>query len=60
MYTHVAARQTDVNTRFAVPGGGGGLRTDHRAFGQTAPRGLAADYRDDVAGRTGGVNLRRA
>ncbi|MDB5878134.1 MAG: hypothetical protein JWQ41_1548 [Variovorax sp.] len=58
MYTHVAARQTNINTRFAVPGGGGGVRTDHRAFGQTAPRGLAADYRDDVAGRTGGVMAR--
>lgn len=58
MYTHVAARQTNINTRFAVPGGGGGLRTDHRAFGQTAPRGLAADYRDEVAGRTGGVMAR--
>ena len=58
LYTHVAARQTNINTRFAVPGGGGGVRTDHRAFGQTAPRGLAADYRDDVAGRTGGVMAR--
>ena len=58
MYTHVAARQTNINTRFAVPGGGGGLRTDHRAFGQTAPRGLAAGYRDDVAGRNGGVMAR--
>jgi hypothetical protein len=58
MFTHVAARQTNINTRFAVPGGGGGVRTDHRAFGQTAPRGLAADYRDDVAGRTGGVMAR--
>ena len=58
MYTHVAARQTNINTRFAVPGGGGGLRTDHRAFGQTAPRGLAAGYRDDVSGRTGGVMAR--
>ena len=33
IYAHVAARQTNINTRFAVPGGGGGLRTDHRAFG---------------------------
>ena len=24
MYAHVAARQTNINTRFAVPGGGGG------------------------------------
>jgi hypothetical protein len=60
MYAHVAARQTNINTRFAVPGGGGGLRTDHRAFGQTAPRGLAADYVDAVSGRTGGVMKRCA
>lgn len=58
MFAHVAARQTNVNMRFAVPGGGGGLRTDHTAFGQTAPRGLAADYQDDVAGRRGGVMRR--
>ncbi|QHJ01064.1 hypothetical protein GT347_25615 [Xylophilus rhododendri] len=58
IYAHVAARQTNINTRFAVPGGGGGLRTDHRAFGQTAPRGLAADYVDSVSGRTGGVMRR--
>ena len=60
MYAHVAARQTNINTRFAVPGGGGAIRTDHTAFGQTAPRGLAADYRDDVASRTGGVMTRCA
>jgi hypothetical protein len=58
MFAHVAARQTHINTRFAVPGGGGGLRTDHTAFGQTAPRGLAADYVDDVSGRQGGVMKR--
>jgi len=58
IYAHVAARQTNINTRFAVPGGGGAIRTDHTAFGQTAPRGLAADYRDDVAGRSGGVMKR--
>jgi hypothetical protein len=58
LYAHVAARQTNINTRFAVPGGGGAIRTDHTAFGQTAPRGLAADYRDDVAGRSGGVMKR--
>lgn len=58
MFAHVAARQTNINTRFAVPGGGGGLRTDHTAFGQTAPRGLAADYMDDVSGRRGGVMAR--
>ncbi|MFT3720722.1 alpha/beta hydrolase domain-containing protein [Pseudorhodoferax sp.] len=60
IYAHVAARQTNINTRFAVPGGGGGLRTDHTAFGQTAPRGLAADYVDDVSGRQGGVMKRCA
>lgn len=60
MYAHVAARQTNINTRFAVPGGGGGLRTDHTAFGQTAPRALAADYVDDVSGRRGGVMKRCA
>ncbi len=58
MFAHVAARQTHVNTRFAVPGGGGGLRTDHTAFGQTAPRGLDKDYVDEVAGRQGGVMRR--
>jgi len=58
IYAHVAARQTNINMRFAVPGGGGAIRTDHTAFGQTAPRGLASDYRDDVAGRTGGVMKR--
>jgi hypothetical protein len=60
MYAHVAARQTNINTRFAVPGGGGGLRTDHTAFGQTAPRGLDKDYMDDVSGRQGGVMTRCA
>lgn len=58
LFAHVAARQTHVNTRFAVPGGGGGLRTDHTAFGQTAPRALAADYTDELTGRTGGVMTR--
>ena len=60
IFAHVAARQTNVNTRFAVPGGGGGLRTDHTAFGQTAPRALAADYVDDLTGRKGGVMTRCA
>lgn len=58
IYAHVAARQTNINTRFAVPGGGGGLRTDHTAFGQTAPRGLDKDYVDDIAGKSGGVMAR--
>lgn len=60
LYAHVAARQTHINTRFAVPGGGGGLRTDHTAFGQTAPRALAADYTDELTGRQGGVMTRCA
>lgn len=58
MYAHVAARQTNVNTRFAVPGGGGGLRTDSTAFGQTAPRALDPDFFDSVAMRKGGVMTR--
>lgn len=58
IYAHVAARQTNINTRFAVPGGGGGLRTDHTAFGQTAPRGLDTNYVDDISGKTGGVMAR--
>ena len=58
IYAHVAARQTNINMRFAVPGGGGAIRTDHTAFGQTAPRGLAADYQDDLTGRSGGVMKR--
>lgn len=58
LFAHVAARQTHINTRFAVPGGGGGLRTDHTAFGQTAPRALDKDYVDDLTGRTGGVMTR--
>jgi hypothetical protein len=58
IYAHVAARQTHVNTRFSVPGGGAGLRTEHYAFGQTAPRGLDADYFDAVANRRGGVMTR--
>lgn len=58
LFAHVAARQTHVNTRFAVPGGGGGLRTDHTAFGQTAPRALDKDYVDALTGRRGGVMTR--
>jgi hypothetical protein len=58
VFAHVAARQTHINTRFAVPGGGGGLRTDHTAFGQTAPRALDAHYTDELTGREGGVMTR--
>ncbi|APW38799.1 hypothetical protein RD110_17605 [Rhodoferax koreense] len=60
LYAHVAARQTNVNTRFAVPGGGGAIRTDHTAFGQTAPRALDKDYVDPLTGRKGGVMTRCA
>lgn len=41
-------------------GGGGGLRTDHTAFGRTAPRGLDKDYMDDIGERQGGVMKRCA
>jgi hypothetical protein len=58
IYAHVAARQTNVNTRFAVPGGGGAIRTDHTAFGQTAPRALDKNYVDPLTGRKGGVMTR--
>jgi hypothetical protein len=58
MFAHTSARQTHINTRFAVPGGGAGVRTEHYAFGQTAPRGLDADYFDAVANRRGGVMTR--
>ncbi len=57
IYAHVAARQTNINTRFAVPGGGAAC-TDHSAFGQTAPRGLDKDYVDDISGTKGGVMAR--
>jgi hypothetical protein len=60
LYAHVAARQTNINTRFAVPGGGGAIRTDHTAFGQTAPRALDKDYVDPITGRKGGVMTRCA
>lgn len=58
VYSIVGARLTNVNARFSVPGGGGGARTDFTAAGQSGPRGLAADYYDAVAERTGGVLAR--
>jgi hypothetical protein len=56
----VAARQTNLNTRFAVPGGGGGMRSDHRAFGQVGRRGWDPEYRDEIRGTTGGIFTRCA
>jgi hypothetical protein len=55
LFPLVAARQTNINARFAVPGGGGGVRLDHRAFGQTAVRAFATDYVDDLRGKAGGI-----
>lgn len=60
LFPLVAARQTNINMRFAVPGGGGGIRLDHRAFGQSSMRGFAADYEDTLRGKTGGVFARCA
>jgi hypothetical protein len=55
VFAQIAARQTNINMRFAIPGGGGGVRTDHTAFGQAGTRGLSKDYVDDVAQRRGGI-----
>jgi Alpha/beta hydrolase domain len=60
LFPIVAARQTNLNARFAVPGGGGGLRAEHRAFGQASVRGFAAEYRDAIRGSTGGIFRRGA
>jgi Alpha/beta hydrolase domain len=59
VFAQIAARQTNLNMRFAVPGGGGGVRGDHTAFGQAGTRGLAADYVDDVSLRSDGGILKR-
>ncbi|MDR6517458.1 hypothetical protein J2789_000120 [Variovorax paradoxus] len=55
VFAQIAARQTNINMRFAIPGGGGGVRADHTAFGQAGTRGLSKDYVDDVAQRRGGI-----
>jgi hypothetical protein len=49
VYAQIAARQTNLNSRFAIPGGGGGVRTDHTAFGQGGTRGLDPAYVDTVS-----------
>jgi hypothetical protein len=59
VFAQIAARQTNLNMRFAVPGGGGGVRGDHTAFGQAGTRGLAPDYVDDVSLRSNGGILKR-
>ena len=60
VFSQVAARHTQINARFATPGGGVGYRMDHTAAGQTAPRALAMDFHDPLTGRTGGVMKRSA
>jgi len=59
VYAQIAARQNNINMRFAVPGGGGGVRTDHTAFGQGGTRGLDPAYVDTVSGRSDGGILKR-
>jgi hypothetical protein len=59
IYAQIAARQNNLNMRFAVPGGGGGVRTDHTAFGQGGTRGLDPSYVDAVSGRSDGGILKR-
>ena len=59
VYAQIAARQTNLNMRFAIPGGGGGVRTDHTAFGQGGTRGLDPAYVDAVSGRSDGGILKR-
>ncbi|SEL74674.1 hypothetical protein SAMN05428989_2400 [Pseudoxanthomonas sp. GM95] len=58
IYAQVAARLTNINARFAVPGSAGGLRADRTAFGQMGPRALAPDYVDGLTGERGGLMAR--
>jgi hypothetical protein len=51
----VAARQTNINMRFAVPGGGGSPRSEQTSFGQTSVRAFSSDYYDDITGSKGGI-----
>lgn len=55
LFPIVGARQNNINMRFAVPGGGGGPRTEHRAYGQSSVRGFADNYVDEISGKTGGI-----
>ncbi len=59
VFAQIAARQNNLNMRFSVPGGGGGIRTDHTAFGQGGTRGLDPAYVDNVSGRSDGGILKR-
>lgn len=58
VFAQIAARQNNLNMRFAIPGGGGGVRADFDAFGQAGTRGLAADYADELRGAKGGIMAR--
>lgn len=59
VFAQIAARQTNLNMRFSVPGGGGGVRTDHTAFGQGGTRGLDPAYVDNVSLRSDGGIMKR-
>lgn len=59
VFAQIAARQTNLNMRFSIPGGGGGVRTDHTAFGQGGTRGLDPAYVDNVSNRSDGGILKR-
>lgn len=59
VFAQIAARQNNLNMRFSIPGGGGGVRTDHTAFGQGGTRGLDPAYVDNVSGRSDGGIMKR-